>query len=647
MQTLPPVRQPAPPFRASRPVRTLADVRQLEATPLEQAVTVRSTYEIFFNAAHAFGNKTALTFLRDADPATPPIRWTYAELLAGIHQTANLLHTLGVGPQDAVAVLLPGCLEHHLALWGGEAAGIVQPLNPLLTDEKLVSLMTAARAKVLIAYGSDEGMGEGGMWSKALRLRTQVPTLTTVLRVAPHDEAEPPGTLPNGVGDFARLRAAQPSDHLVSGRDIAPEDIAAYFHTGGTTGAPKLARHSHRAQVFTAWSCVQMQGLTAEDTTINGYPLFHVAGVLPAALASLSAGVETIIPTTALLRNKQVVANYWKLVEKFRPTSLSAVPTVLAALANVPLDGADISSIRYCRTGAAVLAPELAARFERLFGLHVHESLGMTEMAGISTVTPPGVIGPAGCVGFPMPYTRMRIVALDAQGGASDQDVAPGEHGMVLFKSPNVFSGFIDPADTAKAFTHDGWLATGDLGWVDAEGRLNLTGRSKDLIIRSGHNIDPKTIEDALGAHPAVQLCAAVGAPDAYAGELPVVFATLRPGAQASEEELLAFTARHVDEAPARPKFVTVIAQMPMTNVGKIYKPELRALAAGQVAQALVDAARLALGIDPVSRVEVLSNEATGVTVHITAAVPQAAQLQSRLQEVLAPLPVKTRVTLG
>ena len=143
-----------------------------------------------------------------------------------------------------------------------------------------------------------------------------------------------------------------------------------------------------------------------------------------------------------------------------------------------------------------------------------------------------------------------------------------------------------------------------------------------------------------------MQLCAAVGAPDAYAGELPVVFATLRPGAQASAEELMAFTAQLVDEAPAMPKAITVIEHMPMTNVGKIYKPALRALAAAQVAQALVDAARLALGTDPAARVEVLSDEATGVTVNIDAAASQAAQLQVRLQEVLAPLPVKTRVIL-
>ncbi|MDB5929439.1 MAG: AMP-dependent synthetase and ligase [Polaromonas sp.] len=474
----PPQAPAAAPFRPAFPIRSLDDIRRLEAVPLHEALTVRSTYEIFRNAGAAFGNKTALTFLRSADPHDTPIRWSYAELLAGIHQTANLLHTLGLTPGDAVAVLLPGCLDYHLALWGGEAAGIVQPLNPLLSDEKLASLMLAAGARVLIAYGSD---AESGMWSKAMRLRGQVPTLQTVLRVAPHDEAVADApALPEGVADFNALRAREPDDRLVSGRDIAPEDIAAYFHTGGTTGAPKLARHSHRAQVFTAWASVQLQGLQASDTTINGYPLFHVAGVLPASLASLSAGVEVIIPTTALMRNKAVLANYWRLVEAYRPTSLSAVPTVLAALANVPLDGADISSIRYCRTGAAVLAPELQARFKRLFGLHVHESLGMTEMAGISTITPPGVEGPAGCVGFRLPYTELRIVALDAHGNASDQDLPPGEQGMVLFKSPNVFSGFLDPADDAKAFTADGWLATGDLGWLDGQGRLNLSGRSKD-----------------------------------------------------------------------------------------------------------------------------------------------------------------------
>jgi fatty-acyl-CoA synthase len=564
------------PFTAPFPIRSLVDIRRLEETPLADALTLGSTYEIFQSSAAAFGDKTALTFLRTANVQDEPVRWSYAELLAGIHQTANLLHRMGVLPGDAIGVLLPGCLDYHLALWGGEASGIVQPLNPLLSDEKLVSLLNAGKAKVLFAWGSDD---DSGIWSKALRIRMQVPTLTHVLRVAPLDAAAA-GPMPDGVLDFDVERRRECSDRLLSDRCIASTDIAAYFHTGGTTGAPKLARHSHGAQVFTAWVCVQLQGTRADDVVLNGYPLFHVAGVLPGALTSFAAGSEVVMPTTTLFRNRDVIANYWRLVERYRATVVSAVPTVLAALANVPVGDADISTLRYCRTGAAPMNPDLAARFEAQFGIHVHESLGMTEMAGISTITPPGVNAPVGCVGFRLPYTHMRVVALDDHGNPTDRDMPPGEQGMVIFKSPNLFSGFVDSRDNQHALTADGWLATGDLGWLDDQERLHLSGRSKDLIIRSGHNIDPKVIEDAMASHPAVQHCAAVGEPDAYAGELPVVFVTLKPGAMADADELLTYVRAHVDEPPARPKSVTVLANMPMTLVGKIFKPELRQMAA-------------------------------------------------------------------
>lgn len=569
----------AAPFSPAMPVRTPEDVRKLERTPMAEAIAPSSTYELIRNAAHAFGHKTAFTFLLTAEPGGPAVRWSFNTLLDGVHQTANALHRLGITPGDAIAVLLPGCLEYHLALWGGAAAGIVQPLNPLLSDEKLASLMNAAQAKVLIAWGDEATAGDAGSWAKALRVRGAVPSLRHLLHVAPHGGTEAPA-LPDDAADFAALRAAEPSDRLVSGRDIKATDIAAYFHTGGTTGAPKLARHSHGAQVFTAWACVQLQGVRVDDVAINGYPLFHVAGVLPGSLTALSAGAETVIPTPALFRNKAVIANFWKLVESHRATVLSGVPTVLAALANVPVGDADLSSLRYGRTGAAPMPGELAAKLKQLIGIQVHESLGMTEMAGISTITPPGMTSPPGCVGIRLPYTQWRIVALDGQGGASDRDLPPGESGMVLFKSPNLFSGFLDEADNRHAFTPDGWLATGDLGFIDEQERLHLSGRSKDLIIRSGHNIDPKVIEDALAAHPAVWLCAAVGAPDPYAGELPVVFATLIPGASATEDELLAFVSARVDEPPARPKRVTILETMPMTNVGKIYKPDLRVMAA-------------------------------------------------------------------
>lgn len=287
------------------PVRCEADLQRLEQTPLAHAVPWASTYDLIRDAVHAYPDRPALTFLHTGQPDSPATRWTYRMLLEGMHQTANLLRELGVGFEDVVAVLLPGGLAYHLALWGGEAAGIVQPLNPMLSDDKLLSLLRASSARVLIAHGDDD---ESGMRAKALHLKTLMPELTTLLLVTadggPLQMASP---WPDGVLDFHALRATQPADRLLSQRRFAPTDIAAYFHTGGTTGAPKLARHSHGAQVFTAWANATMQGFRHDDVLINGYPMFHVAGVLPGSLCSLAVGMETVIPTAALFRNRDVI----------------------------------------------------------------------------------------------------------------------------------------------------------------------------------------------------------------------------------------------------------------------------------------------------------------------------------------------------
>jgi fatty-acyl-CoA synthase len=567
-------------FTPSFPIRNTKDIKRLEQTPLVDALTVQNTYEIFTNSAKVFAGKTALRFLKTAEPGGETATLNFGELLQGIHRTANMLYALGMGSKDTVSILLPACLEYHLALWGGEAAGIANPLNPLLSEGKLVELMEASNTKILITYGAEADVN---YWQKALSLKDKVSALECIVRVMPSDaDRSITATLPEGVIDFQDASSRQPDDYLVSGRVIKPDDIAAYFHTGGTTGSPKLAKHSHFNQVFSAWASVKLQGISHTDRIINGYPLFHVAGVLPGALTALSAGTETLIPTTTLMRNREIIANFWKLVEYHKITAISAVPTVLAALAAVPLNGADISSVNYCRTGAAPLPAELAQRFKTLFGLHIHESLGMTEMAGISSITPPGVEAPVGCVGFPLPYSNYKIVTIDTNGAPTDEELEAGGIGGVLVKSPNVFNGYLNDTATRETFTDDGWLITGDIGFIDKQGRLNLRGRSKDLIIRSGHNIDPKMIEDALSSHPAVELCAAVGAPDPYAGELPVAYVTLRPETHANEKELTEFIANSVDEIPAKPKSVTILNSMPMTNVGKIFKPELRRLAAEQ-----------------------------------------------------------------
>ncbi len=343
--------------------------------------------------------------------------------------------------------------------------------------------------------------------------------------------------------------------------------------------------------------------------------------------------------------------NYWRLVEKHRATTLSAVPTALAALANVPLDGADISSIRYCRTGASPLPPELAARFERQFGLHVHESFGMTEMAGISTITPPGVHGPAGCVGFRLPYSELRIVALDERGGASERDLPRGEPGMVLFRSPNVFSGFLDPADDAQAFTADGWLATGDLGWLDDEERLQperpLEG--PDHPQRPQHRPEA----DRGRARRASRRAAVRGGRRARRLRRRAAGAVRDaacPAPRRPRKNCAPSPPRRVDEAPARPKSVTIVEHMPMTNVGKIYKPELRLMAARSVVAALVGEVCREAGSPDAGRqppqVEIdAARQAVVVTVQARAADdPQADELRGRLRSALARLPCLTQV---
>ncbi|MET1115539.1 MAG: AMP-binding protein [Comamonas sp.] len=560
-------------FHPIRPIRSLADIEAIEQTPLDALIAPRSTHALFEASARGHGAGAALTFLKTADVDADAEHYTYAQLLGKINQTANALHRLGLGSQDTVAIMLPGCAEYHFALWGGEAAAIVQPINPLLTAQKISSLLNATQARALIAWADAD---DAGIWRKVAQLATRI---EHVLYVSHAGAAPDTAGIGARVHSFAELVAREPAHRLLSGRVIEPGDVAAYFHTGGTTGSPKLAAQTHGAQVYTAWASVQMQGLTSNDRTINGYPLFHVAGVLPGSLACFSAGAQVIIPTTELFRNQAVIGNFWRLVDRHRPTVMSAVPTVLAMLSDIDPAGADLSSIRYFRTGAAPLSEETARRFKQRTGLHVHESLGMTEMTGISTITPSGVHAGVGHVGFRTPHARIRIARMDAGGNLTPFNAAPGEIGMVLFQSPNLFAGYLGAIAQRSYLTEDGWLISGDLGSLSTDGLLKLQGRAKDLIIRSGHNVDPQVIEQALERHPAVKSCAAVGAPDPYAGEVPVAYVTLEQGQTVDVECLRRFAARHVDEPPARPRYVEILPALPTTNVGKVFKPELRRMA--------------------------------------------------------------------
>jgi fatty-acyl-CoA synthase len=236
----------------------------------------------------------------------------------------------------------------------------------------------------------------------------------------------------------------------------------------------------------------------------------------------------------------------------------------------------DFNRVRINICGASLLPRSVAEQVERLTGKPLREVYGMTESGGVICVDPVSHARVIGSAGLPIPFCEVQARRLEAGTDASAIPCGPGEPGVLVVRGPNVTPGYKDAGQSAGLFTDDGWLITGDVGYVDAASRVFITGRAKDLIIRSGHNIDPAVIEECLMRHPAVVDAGAVGMPDAYAGEVPVAYVTLRDGMCVTEEELLAFARAHINEPPALPRRLFVLEQLPMTAVGKIYKPALR-----------------------------------------------------------------------
>ena len=551
------------------PIATAADIRRVEAQPYEAAVPVTNMYDLFRRSADLWGDRTAITWLGTGDPDGPTTGFSYTELFRRITQAANMYRDLGVGEEDAVALLLPNMPEAHFALWGAEIAGRACPINNLLNPDHLAHLIEASGSKVLVSLGPDP---ELGILERALPMRERCTDLNAMLLVDGQGETD--GS--NAIHEFMDLLDQYPGDRLTFERDLNRETMAAYFHTGGTTGAPKLAQHRHGNQVHTSWSGALMYDLSEQDVMINGFPLFHVAGTFVFGTTGFISGAHLVLPTRTGMRNPDVAANFWRIVERHGVTFMAGVPTVLAALMNVPVDDADISSLRVALTGGTPLPTDLAAAFEAQFGIPIRNLFGMTECAGIVSITPThGERKPNGC-GFPLPYTEVRCVPLGADGPDLSGTCAPNESGVMVLRGPHVGPGYTDASRNAGMFTDDGWLISGDLGHLDEEGQVYLTGRAKDVIIRGAHNIDPAMIEETVDTHPAVEMSAAIGQPDGYAGELPVVYVTLKAGQTATEAELLDYLAPRIAERPALPKRAYVIDAMPVTPIGKIYKPALR-----------------------------------------------------------------------
>jgi len=536
-------------------IASLADIEALERRSYAELNPAKIVLDVFAQSAQRAPDDEALIYLPDADPAVPARRLTFAELHGRIVQAANLFASLGVGPSDTVSLLLPSLPETYFALFGAETAGIGNPINFLQSPEQIADLLRVARTKVLVALGPTPGFD---IWDKVQAVRGALSGVTIL-----------------SVDEFASLLDRQPNDRLLNVALPTSDRIAAYYHTGGTTGSPKLAQHSHANQCYTAWVIPQMFDLGREDRILNGLPLFHVAGSLDFGLAAFASGGAVVLPTASGLRNPAVIANHWRILERHRISWIGGVPTSMAALLNVPVGDADLSAFKFACSGGQALPGETAMEFERRFQRPIRRVFGMTECAGITTIVPRHAQNKIGSAGLRLPFERIAMARLDGEGNIAGF-CEPDESGVLAINGPNVSPGYRDARHDKGTFGKDGWLISGDLGHIDAEGWLFITGRSKDLIIRSGHNIDPAIIEEAANTHPSVLLSAAIGMPDEYAGELPVLFVTLRPGQRLLPQEMLDYLAQKIAERPALPKEVHVIDTMPVTGVGKIFKPALR-----------------------------------------------------------------------
>jgi fatty-acyl-CoA synthase len=286
--------------------------------------------------------------------------------------------------------------------------------------------------------------------------------------------------------------------------------------------------------------------------------------------------------------------------------------------------------VRINISGASLLARSVAQQMEHITGKPVREVYGMTESGGVICVDAVSRERVIGSVGFPIPFCEVEARAPDGASALSHPCV-PGELGVLVVRGPNVTPGYKDGAQSATLFTEDSWLITGDMGFVDNDGRVFITGRTKDLIIRSGHNIDPAVIEACLMQHPAVIQAAAVGMPDAYAGEVPVAYVTLKQGMGVTQDELLDFAKATINEPPALARQIFILEQLPMTAVGKIYKPALRQdCARWHLSQVLEG--------EPIAALHVREEPGRGLTVSIGLTTAQAGRADETRQRIAARL---------
>lgn len=533
--------------------------QQLEATP-ELISIIRAR-------AAERPDHPAVVFHRSPMDPTP---WTltYRELSTQAQAVVARLRSAGIAPDRGIAILSPSTPAAVAALVGATAIGAAFPLNPLLTPEAMSAQLALGRVGAAFVAEEHPSIDHQTRLNAALG---SAPVANPLIEL-PLDRGA-------NVTDWRQLRGARKPllRQPVADGTLVADRAAALFHTGGTTGEPKLAELSARSLAAGALMSAAALNLQASDRIFIALPLFHVGGAITCTFATLAAGATAIFCGVLGAREPDLPAEVWKFLAATTATVVAMVPTSLGMVVRTPVADADLGRLRGVITGASPLSPRLARDLEELLDVPVCQVFGMTELSGICTAQPLDGRRRSHAVGYPAPLLHVDLVKSQSAPEARE----------VLLNGPNAFLGYRTRNGLVGAPSGDG-ITSGDLGIIGDDGQLRLIGRSKDVIIRSGHNIDPLLIEDVAYVDDAVMQAAAVGMPDSYAGEVPVLYITLRPGCTFDLESFKSALRCRIAEPPARPRSVFVVDALPLTPVGKIARYKLRQDAALRVVEAVL-----------------------------------------------------------
>lgn len=477
------------------------------------------------------------------------MRVTYGALADQVDRCAAALTELGVRPGGRVAILLPNCPHFTVAYYGATALGALSvPANPLLKAPELRHIWGDSECEVVVTTPM--------FLSAAREAAAVLPGVRHIVSVGP----EPAG---DGVLSFAELLAAA-TPRPVDTSGIREDEPAVCIYTSGTTGRPKGALLSHRNLLTNCEQCRVVLRFSETDNFLCALPLFHSFAGTVCQNTALYCGARFSImdqfhPARAL-----------ELVEAERVTILAGVPAMFAAMLQLPAEPArDLSSVRTAVSGGAPMPLPVFEAFEKRFGVPLIEGDGPTECSPVTSVNPLDGARKPGTIGVPVPDVEMRIF------DDEDNEVPVGVVGEIVVRGPNVMLGYLNQPEATAEVMRSGWYHTGDLGRVDEDGYFTIVDRKKDMLIVGGMNVYPREVEDVLYTHPAVADAAVIGGHDPLRGEHVVAVVVLKPDAQATERELVAYCRARLANFKT-PRKVVLRDQMPRSDTGKILKRLLR-----------------------------------------------------------------------